>query len=82
MLVQLLGMFAEFERETIVDRVTNGMATKAANGKWPGGHRPYGYRADPQTQKLTPHPGAGLSGSSTVSTLRSAFVLARTWLTR
>jgi site-specific DNA recombinase len=56
MLVQLLGVFAEFERETIIDRVTKGMATKAASGKWPGGHRPYGYRADPQTQKLVPHP--------------------------
>jgi site-specific DNA recombinase len=55
MLVQLLGVFAEFERETIIDRVTKGLATKAANGKWPGGHRPYGYRPDPQTQKLTPH---------------------------
>jgi site-specific DNA recombinase len=56
MLVQLLGVFAEFERETIIDRVAKGMAAKAANGKWPGGHRPYGYRPDPQTHKLTPHP--------------------------
>ena len=30
MLVQLLGVFAEFERETIIDRVTKGMAAKAA----------------------------------------------------
>lgn len=29
MLVQLLGVFAEFERETIIDRVINGMAAKA-----------------------------------------------------
>jgi site-specific DNA recombinase len=56
MLVQLLGVFAEFERETIIDRVTKGMATKAAKGKWPGGQRPYGYRADPGTSKLTPNP--------------------------
>ncbi len=40
MLVPLLGVFAEFERETIIDRVTNGMATKASKGKWPGGTPP------------------------------------------
>ena len=56
MLVQLLGVFAEFERETIIDRVTKGMAAKAAKGKWPGGRRPYGYYADRDTQKLIPHP--------------------------
>ena len=56
MLVQLLGVFAEFERETIIDRVIKGMATKAAKGKWPGGHRPYGYYVDRDTHKLIPHP--------------------------
>jgi len=55
MLVQLLGVFAEFERETIIDRVTKGMAAKAAKGKWPGGRRPYGYQVDRDTQKLVPH---------------------------
>ena len=50
MLVQLLGVFAEFERETIIDRVINGMNAKAAKGKWPGGTRPYGYLIDPETQ--------------------------------
>jgi site-specific DNA recombinase len=47
-IVQLLGVFAEFERETKIDRVTKGMAAKAAKGKWPGGHRPYGYHLDPE----------------------------------
>jgi site-specific DNA recombinase len=56
MLVQLLGVFAEFERETIIDRVINGMTTKAAKGKWAGGTRPYGYHVDRDTQKLLPHP--------------------------
>jgi site-specific DNA recombinase len=55
MLVQLLGVFAEFERETIIDRVTKGMATKASKGKWPGGTRPYGYYVDRDTHKLIPH---------------------------
>src|SRR5215207_2566290 len=56
MLVQLLGVFAEFERETIVDRVINGMTTKAGKGKWPGGTRPYGYLVNRDTQQLIPHP--------------------------
>jgi len=49
-------VFAEFERETIIDRVTKGMATKASKGKWPGGTRPYGYYVDRDTHKLIPHP--------------------------
>lgn len=55
MLVQLLGVFAEFERETIIDRVINGMTTKAGKGKWPGGTRPYGYLVDKDTQRLVTH---------------------------
>lgn len=46
MLVQLLGVFAEFERATIIDRVVAGMERKAARGGWPGGSRPYGLRLD------------------------------------
>jgi DNA invertase Pin-like site-specific DNA recombinase len=37
MLVQMLGVFAEFERETIIDRVINGMERKAAKGLSTGG---------------------------------------------
>jgi site-specific DNA recombinase len=46
MLVQMLGMFAQFERDTIIDRVIAGMERKAARGKWKGGKRPYGYQVD------------------------------------
>jgi site-specific DNA recombinase len=46
MLVQLLGVFAEFERATIIDRLINGMERKAARGEWPGGRLPYGLRLD------------------------------------
>ncbi|MGH3738086.1 MAG: recombinase family protein [Micromonosporaceae bacterium] len=53
MLVQLLGVFAEFERETIIDRTINGMSAKARKGKWPTGARPYGYTVDKETSKLT-----------------------------
>lgn len=46
MLVQLLGVFAEFERATIIDRVINGMERKAARGAWLGGRVPYGLTLD------------------------------------
>jgi site-specific DNA recombinase len=46
MLVQLLGVFAEFERATIIDRVIAGMERKAARGHWPGGRLPFGLAID------------------------------------
>ncbi len=48
MFVQMLGVFAEFERATIVERVIAGMERKAATGGWPGGYRPFGYEPDPE----------------------------------
>ena len=52
MLLQLLGMFAEFERDVIIDRVVNGMERKAAAGRWRGGVRPFGYAPHPDTGVL------------------------------
>ena len=57
MLVQMLGMFAQFERDTIIDRAIAGMERKAAAGKRKGGRRPFGYRADKATNSLIPDPG-------------------------
>lgn len=45
MMVQMLGVFAEFERATIIDRVIAGMERKAQLGLWCGGRDPFGYRA-------------------------------------
>jgi site-specific DNA recombinase len=56
MLVQMLGMFAQFERDTIIDRVIAGMERKAAAGKWKGGRRPFGYQVDTAAQALVPDP--------------------------
>jgi site-specific DNA recombinase len=53
--VQMLGAFAEFEREVLIDRVIAGMERKAATGQWTHGPRPYGYRVDPDTCRLVPH---------------------------
>jgi site-specific DNA recombinase len=54
MMVQMLGVFAEFERATLVDRVIAGMERKAAAGGWLGGPNPYGYRYNPAVAKLEP----------------------------
>lgn len=56
MFLQLLGMFAEFERSTIIDRVISGMSAKAGKGKWTGGTRPYGYQVDREQDRFAPHP--------------------------
>ncbi|GAA0708237.1 recombinase family protein [Dactylosporangium roseum] len=56
MMLQLLAVFAEFERNIIIDRVKSGMTAKANKGKWAGGNRPYGYLVEPGTNTLIPHP--------------------------
>ena len=55
MMVQMLGVFAEFERSTIIDRVIAGMERKAAGGGWCGGQRPFGYALDKQRDCLLVH---------------------------
>ncbi len=52
MMVQLLGIFAEFERATLIDRVVAGMERKAALGGYLGGPTPLGYRVRPKTSLL------------------------------
>jgi site-specific DNA recombinase len=49
---RMLGMFAQFERDTIIDRAIACMAAKPppANGK--GGRRPFGYQVDTTAQTL------------------------------
>ncbi len=59
MMVQMLGVFAEFERATIIDRVIAGMERKAANGGWCGGQRPFGYVIDRAQDCLAVHEDEG-----------------------
>lgn len=60
MMVQMLGVFAEFERATVTDRVISGMEHKAARGEWCGGSRPYGYTVDSTTGYLQVSPDESL----------------------
>lgn len=43
----ILGSFAEFEREQIRERTTSGLAAVARQGYWAGGPPPYGWRTIP-----------------------------------
>ena len=56
MLLQLLGIFAEFERGLLIDRITKGFERKAARGEWLGGPGPYGYTLNSATKTLVPDP--------------------------
>jgi site-specific DNA recombinase len=56
MMVQMLGVFAEFERALIVERITAGLERKAARGGWCGGQRPYGLHRPDKQDYLLRHP--------------------------
>ena len=42
-MIGILSTFAQLERETIKERMTMGKSARAKNGKWHGGHAPFGY---------------------------------------
>ena len=52
LMLQILGSFAEHERETIRDRMMAGKTRAAKDGKWVTGVPPYGYRVDKPTKTL------------------------------
>ncbi len=56
MLLQLLGIFAEFERGVLIDRITKGFERKAARGEWLSGRAPFGYSLESATKSLVPEP--------------------------
>ena len=43
MIVKLLAVFAEFERQSIIERVTQAYAHRSEKGFYMGGRRPYGF---------------------------------------
>jgi site-specific DNA recombinase len=60
MMVQMLGVFAEFERAALVERTVMGLSKKAAKGEWTGGTPPFGYRYDSDQGLLVPVPDEAL----------------------
>lgn len=43
-MINIVMTFAQLERETIVERVTDNYYFRATNGYWAGGYAPYGYK--------------------------------------
>jgi DNA invertase Pin-like site-specific DNA recombinase len=70
MLLQLLGIFAEFERSLLIDRITKGFERKAARGEWFAGPGPFGYRLEPATKTLAAEPAE----AAVVQAMFSAYV--------
>lgn len=56
MFITLVASFAQFERETLGERVTVNMVQMVQEGKWPGGTTPYGYMYDPESKVFTINP--------------------------
>ena len=43
-MINIVMTFAQLERETIVERVTDNYYFRTNNGYWAGGYAPYGYK--------------------------------------
>jgi len=56
MMLQMLAVFAEFERTTIVERITAGMERAASEGRWIVGSTPFGYVRDRDRKQIVPDP--------------------------
>jgi DNA invertase Pin-like site-specific DNA recombinase len=65
---QILGAFAEFERNMITDRLSSGRRKKAKGGGYAGGNVPLGYRRVRQSKKMAVDP-------SKTATVRRCFEL-------
>jgi site-specific DNA recombinase len=72
MMVQMLGVFAEFERATIVERTVAGMQRKAERGEWVGGNIPFGYRLGEDRHFLVPRADRGTHRPAPLPALRRA----------
>lgn len=51
-MIGILAVFAQLERDTIIERLSSGRRQRILKGKWYGGRVPFGYRWDTKTQKL------------------------------
>jgi site-specific DNA recombinase len=47
LMITLVAVLAQWERETIAERVKMGRQKKASTGEWPGGPIPFGYKSEP-----------------------------------
>lgn len=52
----ILAVFAQLERDTIVERTRSGIAQRARKGLWHGGPVPFGYDWDKENKQLVVNP--------------------------
>lgn len=52
LVLNILGSFAQFEREMIAERVRENMHQRARSGLWSGGKPPFGYAINEETKRL------------------------------
>lgn len=55
-MMQIIMVFAQFERKQTSERVTAVMLSRAGNGQWNGGRVPYGYSYDKETKTFSLDP--------------------------
>lgn len=48
-MIGVLAVFAQLDRDMIIERLTTGRKQRISNGKWPGGRVPFGYNWDSAT---------------------------------
>lgn len=51
-MIGILAIFAQLERDMIVERTTSGRRTRVSQGKWYGGPAPFGYQWNKELQEL------------------------------
>lgn len=51
-MIGILAVFAQLERDMIIERVTEGRRKRASEGRWYGGRIPFGYFLNPRTKML------------------------------
>ncbi|MCR6112743.1 recombinase family protein [Bacillus sp. A301a_S52] len=52
-MIGILAVFAQLERDMIIERMTAGRRARTSKGMWYGGRIPYGYNWDKEKQELT-----------------------------
>lgn len=55
-MIGILAVFAQLERETIIERTTGGRRRRVQKGLWYGGRIPFGYDWDKDNQRLVINP--------------------------
>jgi site-specific DNA recombinase len=56
LMLNMLGSFAQFERDMTAERVRENMRERAKSGAWSGGVTPFGYRWNSKARKLEVSP--------------------------